>query len=124
MRRRPLARVAESSFLAGSNPARRGRKASMEASTAVSAVIAAAREMLGDRLSTNASIREQHSHGEDTTTPTLPDAVAFVETTEEVSRLLALCHQHGVGHAFRRRHLARRPCRRAACAASASTFRA
>ncbi|MBR0651237.1 FAD-binding protein [Roseomonas terrae] len=68
----------------------------MEASTAVSAVIAAAREILGDRLSVNASVREQHSHGEDTTTPTLPDAVAFVETTEEVSRLLALCHQHGV----------------------------
>jgi D-lactate dehydrogenase (cytochrome) len=26
----------------------------------------------------------------------LPDAVAFVQTTEEVSRLLALCHRHGV----------------------------
>ncbi|OYW08971.1 MAG: 2-hydroxy-acid oxidase, partial [Rhodospirillales bacterium 12-71-4] len=36
------------------------------------------------------------SHGEDNSTPTLPDAVAFVETTEEVSRLLALCHHHGV----------------------------
>ncbi|MBW6401150.1 FAD-binding protein [Roseomonas sp. HJA6] len=64
--------------------------------TAVDAVIAAARGFLGDRMSTNASVREQHSRGEDTTTPTLPDAVAFVETTEEVSRLLALCHQHGV----------------------------
>ncbi len=41
-------------------------------------------------------MREQHSRGEDTTTPTLPDAVAFVETTEEVSRILTLCHQHGV----------------------------
>jgi len=66
------------------------------ATTPVETVIAAARELLGDRLSTNQSIREQHSRGEDTTTPTLPDAVAFVETTEEVSRLLALCHQHGV----------------------------
>lgn len=60
------------------------------------AVIAAARGFLGERVSVNRSIREQHSRGEDTTTPTLPDAVAFVETTEEVSRLLALCHQHGV----------------------------
>jgi len=60
------------------------------------AVIAAARDFLGERISVNRAIREQHSRGEDTTTPTLPDAVAFVETTEEVSRLLALCHQHGV----------------------------
>jgi D-lactate dehydrogenase (cytochrome) len=60
------------------------------------AVIAAARDFLGERMSTNASVREQHSRGEDSSTPTLPDAVAFVETTAEVSRLLALCHAHGV----------------------------
>ncbi|MFH5925092.1 FAD-binding oxidoreductase [Roseomonas xinghualingensis] len=59
-------------------------------------VIAAARAFMGDRITTNNSIREQHSHGEDTTTPVLPDAVAFAETTEEVSKLLALCHHHGV----------------------------
>jgi D-lactate dehydrogenase (cytochrome) len=62
----------------------------------VDAVIAAARGLLGDRLSTNAAIREQHSHGEDSSPPTLPDAVAFVETTEEVSRLVALCSRHEV----------------------------
>ncbi|WP_170985155.1 FAD-binding oxidoreductase [Roseomonas sp. AR75] len=62
----------------------------------VDVVIAAARGFLGDRLSTNATVREQHSHGEDSSPPTLPDAVAFVETTEEVSRLLALCNRHGV----------------------------
>ena len=62
----------------------------------VDAVIAAARSFLGERLSVNASLREQHSHGEDTNPPVLPDAVAFVETTGEVSRLLALCHAHGV----------------------------
>ncbi len=59
-------------------------------------VLAAARDLLGERLSTNASIREQHSHGEDTQPPCPPDAVAFVETTEEVARLLALCHAHRV----------------------------
>ena len=64
--------------------------------SAAEAVIAAARGFLGERLSVNRSVREQHSRGEDTTTPTLPDAVAFVETTEEVSRLVSLCHQHGV----------------------------
>lgn len=62
----------------------------------VDAVIAAARGFLGDRLSTNAAVREQHARGEDSTAPTLPDAVAFVQTTEEVSRLVKLCHQHEV----------------------------
>jgi D-lactate dehydrogenase (cytochrome) len=62
----------------------------------VDAVIAAARSLLGERLSVNASLREQHSHGEDTNPPVLPDAVAYVATTEEVSRLLALCHASGV----------------------------
>jgi D-lactate dehydrogenase (cytochrome) len=62
----------------------------------VDQVIAAARGFLGERLTLNDAIRQQHSRGEDTTRPTLPDAVAFVETTEEVSRLVALCHQHGV----------------------------
>jgi D-lactate dehydrogenase (cytochrome) len=41
-------------------------------------------------------MREQHSRGEDTTPPTLPDAVALVQTTDEVSRIMVLCHQHGV----------------------------
>ncbi|MFC0408051.1 FAD-binding oxidoreductase [Roseomonas elaeocarpi] len=59
-------------------------------------VIAAAREFLGDRLSTNATVREGHSRGEDTSTPVLPDAVAFPISTEEVSRLMALCHRHEV----------------------------
>jgi D-lactate dehydrogenase (cytochrome) len=59
-------------------------------------VIAACRAFMGDRITTNAAIRDQHSHGEDTTTPVQPDAVAFAETTEEVSQILALCHRHSV----------------------------
>ncbi|HTH99536.1 MAG TPA: FAD-binding protein, partial [Acidisoma sp.] len=51
---------------------------------------------LGSRISTNASLREQHSHGEGSFPPGLPDAVAFAETTEEVSRLVALAHARGV----------------------------
>ena len=62
----------------------------------VDAVITLAKAFLGGRISANASLREQHSHGEDTNPPVLPDAVAFVETTEEVSRLLALCNAHSV----------------------------
>jgi D-lactate dehydrogenase (cytochrome) len=60
------------------------------------AVIAGARALIGDRLVTSQAIREQHSHGEDASTPTLPDCVAFVETTAEVAALASLCHQHGV----------------------------
>ncbi|WP_338662046.1 FAD-linked oxidase C-terminal domain-containing protein [Pararoseomonas sp. SCSIO 73927] len=59
-------------------------------------VIAALRELMGDRVTTNPSIRDQHARGEDTTTPVQPDAVAFAETTEEVSKALALCNRHGV----------------------------
>jgi D-lactate dehydrogenase (cytochrome) len=75
-----------------------GRNPSVNTITArpVDAVIAAAREFLGERLSTAQAVREQHGRGEDQTPPTLPDAVAFAETAEEVSRLLALCHAHGV----------------------------
>ena len=64
--------------------------------TAIETVIEAARPWLGERLSVNAALREQHSHGEDSQPRPLPDAVAFVETTDEVSKLLALCHAHGV----------------------------
>jgi D-lactate dehydrogenase (cytochrome) len=58
----------------------------------IDAVIAACRDFLGERMTTNATLREHHSHGQDTQTPVLPDAVAFVETSEEASRVLALCH--------------------------------
>ncbi len=64
--------------------------------TAAESVIAAARALLGDRLATASALREQHSRGEDTTTPTLPDAVAFPTNTEEVAALVTLCAQHGV----------------------------
>ena len=60
--------------------------------TPAESVIAAATTFLGERITTNAALREQHSHGEDANPPVLPDAVAFVETTAEVSQLLALCH--------------------------------
>jgi D-lactate dehydrogenase (cytochrome) len=50
------------------------------------------RAFLGDRITTNAGLREHHSHGQDTQTPVMPDAVAFVETSEEAAKLLALCH--------------------------------
>ena len=62
----------------------------------VDAVMTLAKEFLGERMTTNTALREQHSHGEDTVTPVMPDGVAFIQTTEEASRLLALCHAHRV----------------------------
>ena len=62
----------------------------------VDAVISQAREFLGERITTNAAFREQHSHGEDAYPRSQPDAVAFIERSEEAARLLGLCHAHGV----------------------------
>ena len=62
----------------------------------VETVIAEAAGFLGERITRNAALREQHSHGEDAQPPRLPDAVAYAETTEDAARLLALCHAHSV----------------------------
>ncbi len=61
----------------------------------VDAVMAQVREFLGERMSTNPALLEQHSHGEDSYPRSMPDGVAFIETAEEASRVLALCNQHG-----------------------------
>jgi D-lactate dehydrogenase (cytochrome) len=62
----------------------------------VDAVIEAARAFLGDRITTNAGLRDHHSHGQDTHPHSQPDAVAFIETTEEAAKLVALCHANHV----------------------------
>jgi D-lactate dehydrogenase (cytochrome) len=62
----------------------------------VDTVIEAARAFLGERITTNATLRDHHSHGEDSQPPALPDAVAFIESSEEAARLLALCHAERV----------------------------
>jgi D-lactate dehydrogenase (cytochrome) len=62
----------------------------------VNFVIERARAFLGDRMCTNAALREQHSHGQDPYPPVLPDGVAFINTTQEASRVLALCNTHRV----------------------------
>ena len=64
--------------------------------TQVHAVLAAARAFMGDRITENPALREQHSHGEDYQPRSMPDAVAFIERSEEAAHLLRLCHQHGV----------------------------
>ena len=65
-------------------------------SNPVDTVIDAARGFLGERMTVNTALREQHAHGEDVQPHVMPDAVAFIESTEEASRLMALCHAAGV----------------------------
>ena len=59
-------------------------------------LLEAARAFLGDRITTNAGLRDHHSHGQDTQPPVQPDAVAFIETSEEAAQLLKLCNAQGV----------------------------
>ena len=49
------------------------------------------RALLGDRVSTNHSILEQHGHGESWHPPQAPDAVCFARSTEEVASIVRLC---------------------------------
>jgi D-lactate dehydrogenase (cytochrome) len=53
------------------------------------------RTVLGDRLSTSAAVRDHHSRGESYLPPHPPDAVAFSETTDEVSEIVKACARHG-----------------------------
>lgn len=59
-------------------------------------VLARLESLLGDRLSTSLSIREQH--GRDITHPVAqpPDAVAFPLTTAEVAAISRICHEAAV----------------------------
>ena len=56
--------------------------------------IAALKNILGDRVSTGQSVLDLHSRDEAYTTPALPDAVAFPETTQEVSEIMKICAMH------------------------------
>lgn len=58
------------------------------------AALAELKVQLGARIETGAAIREQHGAGDSWHAPAPPDAVLFAETTEDVSRALALCHAH------------------------------
>lgn len=58
---------------------------------AMGRVVAELRELLGDRLSTAEAVRRQHGTDESYHEPFPPDAVAFVESTEEVAAVLRIC---------------------------------
>ena len=58
------------------------------------ATIAEIREFLGDRLSTAASVREQHGKDQTWAAGAPPDAVAFVRDTVEVQKIVTICARH------------------------------
>ncbi|TWI57387.1 D-lactate dehydrogenase (cytochrome) [Pseudomonas duriflava] len=62
----------------------------------VQAVLDELRPLLGDRLSTSLAEREQHGHGESYHRSQLPDAVCYVQSTEEVSCIVKTCAKYGV----------------------------
>jgi D-lactate dehydrogenase (cytochrome) len=56
-------------------------------------LIAALKQRLGDRLSTSAAVCDQHGKDESYHQPHAPDAVAFVQSTDEVVEIVKLCAQ-------------------------------
>jgi D-lactate dehydrogenase (cytochrome) len=58
--------------------------------------IASLRHLLADRLSTAASIREQHGKDASYHDCVPPDAVAFAQSTDEVNKIVKICAQHKV----------------------------
>ena len=73
-----------------------GRFQGVEARARIADVIAILRERYGARLSTGTAVREQHGHGEAFAKMLPPDAVVWPQSTDEVSAILALCHERQV----------------------------
>ena len=53
------------------------------------------KNLLGERVSTAKSVREQHGRGESWHPLQMPDAVCFVQTNEEVAQIVKICAQTG-----------------------------
>jgi len=60
------------------------------------AAIASLRQLLGDRLSGAGPVREQHGKDASYHPCVPPDAVAFAQSTDEVSEIVKLCARHKV----------------------------
>ncbi len=52
------------------------------------------RAFLSDRVTAGLAAREHHSHGESSHPPALPDLVCFPQSTDEVSRIVAVSARH------------------------------
>ena len=56
--------------------------------------VAVLKQRFGERLSVSQSLRDQHAHTTTWIPPQPPDAVVFVESTEEVSEIVRVCAAH------------------------------
>jgi D-lactate dehydrogenase (cytochrome) len=63
---------------------------------AVDQTVRILKQMLGERLTTSAAVCEQHGRDESFHAVAPPDAVAFAESTEEVSEIVKVCARHKV----------------------------
>jgi D-lactate dehydrogenase (cytochrome) len=59
-------------------------------------VLGELRQILGDRLSTELAVRSERATDASHHHPSLPDAVARPLTTQEVARVLQICHHHRI----------------------------
>jgi D-lactate dehydrogenase (cytochrome) len=59
-------------------------------------VLAELKALLGERVSTSAAVREHHGKDESYFPYALPDAVLYVESTEEVRDVVNICRRHRV----------------------------
>lgn len=64
--------------------------------SSIEGALAELQALLGERVSAAESVREHHSHGEDTHPPALPDLVCFPQSTEEVSRIVGISARFGL----------------------------
>jgi D-lactate dehydrogenase (cytochrome) len=60
----------------------------------IETAIPALADLLGDRLSQSQSVRDLHGQNESYYPHTPPDAVAFPRSTEDVSGIARICHEH------------------------------
>jgi D-lactate dehydrogenase (cytochrome) len=67
-----------------------------EAQARIERAVATLKPQFGERLSTNAVVREQHGHGEAYAHASPPDAVLWPQSTAEVSAILRVCNQERV----------------------------
>ncbi|WP_108262195.1 FAD-binding oxidoreductase [Mangrovicoccus ximenensis] len=62
----------------------------------ITAALAALADLLGPRLATGQSLREQHGHTTTWLENQIPDAVAFAQSTAEVQEIVRICAAHRV----------------------------
>lgn len=62
----------------------------------IASVVGILKQRFGDRLQTNQSLREQHSHTTTYIPSQLPDAVVFPRATEEVQEIVRVCSEYKV----------------------------